>query len=223
MAITNYGELKTAVAELMHSSDLDSQMDNAVLVARSTISDQLDSWVTTNFDVLDVADRQDPDGPEYTLPSDFVAMKEIYHGDVVFAGGIVTGKDIFGVTTFERNSQLRELRAGGSMPVNSYSIDEVLSTIRFAVNPPEGTEFVIYYIAAPAHLVDDADTNGLLLVKPYLYVYAMCKYLSIFTQDIEMSQVFAQSFQELIDLANEQQRRGINEGPIQIAGASAWV
>ena len=220
--ITNYGELKTAVAERLHRSDLAGQMDETVQIVEDQVMLRLQAWQITIQLALTDADRRSTDSPSYFLPFDFWQLVDIYTVDPANFDQIDPATSTR-PTPLDQRQLLNELRKGSRVPANGYSISPDATYLNFSQVPPAGTSYLMYYYEGLTPLVADTDFTFLLRFSPQVYLYGMCKELAIYIQDMELAEVYNQLFETAVDKATEQSRRMVNKGPVQVEGASQWV
>ena len=218
--ITNYGELKTAVAERLHRSDLAGQMDETVQIVEDQVMLRLQAWQITIQTFLTDLDRADTGSSSYFLPFDFWQLVEIYTVDST-SFEIDPSKSTR-PNDLDQRALLNDLRKGSTVPANSYSIAPDASYIHFSQVPAVGTTYSMHYYEGLEPLVADTDFTFLLRFSPQVYLYGMCKELAIYIQDMELAEVYNQLFETAVDKATEQSRRMVNKGPVQVEGASQW-
>jgi len=219
--ISDYGTLKTQVAATLHRSDLADQMDNAAEMVRTEIVELGRMWDNFNFALISETDRYN-NGPMYDLPDDLAELLEIYTGDIDTVDLVPNGPNVYGQLNLSRQQVWNELRNKSATPVSNYRITPDSANIVFTPNPAVNSNFIIYYILFPPAFLIDADTTQLLINRPQIYLYGMCKHLAIFTQNLELAEVYQQLFQVAIQQANDQALRVTQDGPIQVEGASNW-
>lgn len=161
MAITNYGELKTAVANFLQRIDLTPHIPTFVEMATARFSDELR---TPEMEAVVSATLT----TEWTaLPSDFRAMRLIE-----------SGGDVLEYRTPWQVQKLVEQNTVMTVPV--YTIQDM----QFRVYPfPSSSEVELTYYAALSSLIADTDTNWLLAKRPDVYLQASMANARLFLHD----------------------------------------
>jgi len=177
MAITNYGELKSAVGDFLNRSDLTSVIPtfidfaeaefNRVLRIRQMVA-RAEAVIDTRFSAV---------------PSDFIEAKDL----VIVTGTPVTPLQF---VTQQEMAQIRneELTAAGK-PLYFSVVGG-----QFEICPTPDDEYTLEmsYFAKIDALTDDADTNWLLTDYPDLYLYTSLMHSAPYLKDDERLAVWAQ-------------------------------
>jgi len=177
MAITNYGELKSAVGDFLNRSDLTSVIPtfidfaeaefNRVLRIRQMVA-RAEAVIDTRFSAV---------------PSDFIEAKDL----VIVTGTPVTPLQF---VTQQEMAQIRneELTAAGK-PLYFSVVGG-----QFEVCPTPDDEYTLEmsYFAKIDALTDDTDTNWLLTDYPDLYLYTSLMHSAPYLKDDERLAVWAQ-------------------------------
>ena len=177
MAITNYGELKSAIGDFLNRSDLTSVIPtfidfaeaefNRVLRIRQMVA-RAEAVIDTRFSAV---------------PSDFIEAKDL----VIVTGTPVTPLQF---VTQQEMAQIRneELTAAGK-PLYFSVVGG-----QFEICPTPDDEYTLEmsYFAKIDALTDDADTNWLLTDYPDLYLYTSLMHSAPYLKDDERLAVWAQ-------------------------------
>lgn len=184
-----YSELKTAIANYSHRSDLTSDIPGFIRLCEGMIRRELNAYELTA--TLDEDDR-DADGV-YNLPSTLLQVRAVYTDDAP-NGALNVGVN-----------QLRSIASNS--PVIWYSV--IGDQIELRGVPATDAEIEIRYFGHPAALSADGDTNDLLTNHEGLYLYGSLFYLYQFTQDLALAQGALDTFNDIKDKLNEQHARKI--------------
>src|SRR5690606_17799503 len=189
----NYGNLKTAVLSETHRPDLASEVEGFIRRAEGLIARKLRAVEMVALATLSEAQRVD--AGIYTLPDDFLEARAIW---------IPTHS---GRSRWVEQRSLAEIRtAPSTWPVQWYALVGN-NRIEFRGTPSLQTEIVLDYFARPAALVKDDDSNLLLVRHEEIYLAGACFYLCRHTQDLELAQGYLDSFENAVEMLNEQAGR----------------
>lgn len=175
MAITNYGELKSAIASFLQRDDLAASIPMFVDLATARFSDELR---TPEMETVVASTLS----AEWTaLPSDFRAIRLIEaDGDVL---------------EYRTPWQLQRMIQNALVPdVPYYTIQDM--QFRVYPFPTSSAAEVTYYAALPA-LVNDSDSNWLLAKRPDVYLYAALAHARLFLHDdarVAIAQAFTEKY-----------------------------
>lgn len=181
MAITNYNELKTAIASWANRSDLSASLADFVTLAEADmkVRAKLTQWDTeTSLTVT---------SGSANLPADFAAAISVQFGDQLTDLEYMTPR------------QLKDrgyLEASGD-PV-AYSI--IGSTLRVA--PSASGTAALLYTARFTSLSDAAPTNSLLSLFPDAYLYGSLVHAAIFLRDDGLARFAKGAYEEAIGRVN---------------------
>ena len=190
--MTDYADLKQAVAGNLHRTDLTDQIPGFIELAENMISNIVRSTEMATEATLTDAERVAGAGPTYELPEDFLEMRGITVG--------VSGGDFELIGVSRQELQRMSGPGGTSRPAIYYIYD---NKITLRPTPVDGTEVALIYYGRPARLVDDADTNALLENQTDIYLNGALKYAGLYLQDFQYSRdqhdIFLGSAQALND------------------------
>lgn len=189
MAITTYSELKTAVQQWLHRSDLDAVIPTFVSLAESRINGDLDArFQDKKTDLATVA------GVEYVaIPDDLISIR---HASVE--------TDNIYTLQYSTPDQFEK-----SYPYASASGIPLIYTIvgqQMYLKPiPDGayTLDVVYKSRVPA-LSDAAPTNTLLTIYPNVYLYAVLLESAPYLKDDQRILVWENMYREAVQSVNGQ-------------------
>lgn len=176
MAITNYGELKSAIGDFLNRSDLTSVIP--------TFIDFAEAEFNRSLRVRQMVSRAEAviDTRFSAVPADFVEAKDL----VIVTGTPVTPLKF---VTQQEAAQIRseELTAAGK--------PQYFSVVggQFEMIPTPDSEYSVEmsYFAKIDSLEDDADTNWLLTDYPDLYLYTSLMHSAPYLKDDERTAVWA--------------------------------
>jgi len=177
MAITNYGELKSAVSDFLNRSDLDSVIP--------TFIDFAEAEFNRNLRVRQMVKRAGAviDARFSAVPADFIEAKDLVVVDVnpVQPLSFVTQQEMAQQRNFEYTT--------AGVPINFTVVGD-----QFEFVPTPDTEYSLEmaYFAKIDALEDDADTNWLLTDYPDLYLYTALMHSAPYLKDDERTTVWAQ-------------------------------
>tara|TARA_R110000765_G_scaffold39793_1_gene86245 strand:+ start:980 stop:1570 length:591 start_codon:yes stop_codon:yes gene_type:complete len=161
----NYGELKSVVAEYIHRSDLTAMMPTFVEMAHARIMRDVRVPGMLEDSTLTVGSAP------VALPAGFLDMRELSNT------GPVRRYNLKSVG----RAQLNEYTAAtGGLPI-AYSI----IGNKVEIQPAADATLRIIYFKRFAMFVDDTDTNSILELNPYLYIYSVLIEANSYIQDTE--------------------------------------
>ncbi len=197
-----YQELRQAIADYMHRSDLTTLIPGFIEYARERINRDLRVREMLVSAPLTLATNPSP------LPADFLEMRDIYH---------TVGTRRITLTLVGRK-QLNDY-ANGNQPL-FYSIDG----LQLETAPGgEGVDFNLIYYGQQPPLVADTDTNATLARFSTIWLYGALVEAHNYTQDMEMRQSALATYTSEVQQANAQAASSEAGSSLQIQGASQWV
>lgn len=202
MALSNYGELKTAIADFLNRDDLTSVIPTFVALAESQIARDLRHWrqerrVTTTLD-----ERFE------NLPTDWIEGIHLYLSD----GSQI---EYASVAEIGRQKVLTNDTAGKP---RLYTINS--GQIEFYPAPDdEYTLTMVYYARIPAFAVD-ADDNWLLSNYPDVYLYGSLLQSAPYLAEDARIAVWAQLYGASVkNLGDDSTRARSSGGPLVMRNA----
>lgn len=187
MAISNYGELKSAIADWLMREDLTSVIPTFIDMAHARLNRQLrvrDMVVRATA----VADAQ------FTqLPADFLEMRNL---QINTMGGIPLN--------YVTAHQMDEYRMGNGDSAGTPALFTITGDLlELWPTPSQEFDVEMAYYSKIATLSDDADTNWLLDKAPEVYLYGALAQAAPYLKEDERIQVWAslhdRALQELRD------------------------
>ena len=169
MAITNYGELVTAIGDNLARSDLTSYIPDFIMQAEQVFNHGSESIAPLRVRDMETIDSLSPTANVYTLPDDYLQYRRVTEESSPRRP--LEYIDPMGV------DQLYPLRAAGFS--NHFTIiGNSLYTYPLSTNDVE----LVYYGLIPA-LTDSATTNWLITKAPSLYLRMSLMFAYDFIKD----------------------------------------
>lgn len=196
----NYTELKAAVSDWAHRSDVASQVDTFIDLAEAEFSNRL-----RTVDQETVADLQCT--ARYTpLPADFAEMRAVeYNGSVLRNLAYVTPDYMAAWRQYEPAGEPK-----------AYSIRG--TDLELIPTPDDVTVTLTYWATIPA-LSDANPTNWLLAAHPNLYLLETLRQLSLYIKDDNGVARYANQLQGYWDALNKADQRKRHPGPMRVRAA----
>lgn len=155
MALTNYSDLKTTVANYLGRSDLTSQIPDFISLAET----RLNRALRIRQMLQTVTATTTADDPTVGLPSDFLEMRDLF-----VAGSPRASVSYLSPSAFSRNARADEV----GKPV-FYTLRA--SEIEFAPKPDTAYTIQMLYYAKPAALSDSNTSNVFMANAPDALLY----------------------------------------------------
>lgn len=204
----NYGELKTAILDDTHRSDLSTHVARFVRQCEGLIRRDLTAYLLNTT----ITDSDRVSEGLFNLP---VRVLEIRHISLQGRQGDSLQRVAPG--------QIRRLDLTSDVVQYCQNGD---GTIEFRGNPGSADVFDILYYGSPAPFSSDSDENDLLTDHETLYMAGSKFFLYLHTQDRELAEDELNIFNGVINTLNEQMARkigGANIAPAyNFAGGSAY-
>ena len=153
MALSNYGELKTAIADFLNRDDLTSVIPTFIALAESQIARDLRHWRQERRVTVSVDERFE------NLPNDWLEGIHLYLSDgapVEYASVAEIGRQKVLTNDTAGKPRLYTLNSG---------------QIEFYPAPDEAYSLTMVYYARVPDFVDDTDINWLLTYYPDVHLY----------------------------------------------------
>lgn len=208
MSISNYSDLKAAVANWLARDTLTDRIPEFIVMAEAKFNRRLDvrqmeQRATTTIDTTSSA-------PEFiTLPSDFQSMRRVCLSSV-------TGKPTIEYLT---PTALYEMRFGTFADDTGQPAFFTIIGSEMELLPVPDQDYTIemvYRKIIPA-LSDASDTNWLLTLAPDAYLYGALLEASMFIQSDERVPMWAQAYEgALSGLESLNFTASYNAGPISV-------
>jgi hypothetical protein len=176
MAITNYGELKSAVGDFLNRSDLTSVIPTFVDFAEAEFNRilRIRQMVDRAEDVIDSRFS--------AVPADFLEAKDL----VIVTGNPVTPLEF---ATQQEIAQLRNTTITSAGKPRYFSV--VGGQFEFLPTPDAEYSLEMTYYANITPLANDSDTNWLLTAYPDLYLYTSLMHSAPYLKDDERIAIWA--------------------------------
>ena len=177
MSVTNYGELKSTIADFLNRSDLTSVIP--------TFIDFAEAEFNRNLRVRQMVLRAEAqiDARFSAVPADFIEAKDL----VIVTTNPVTPLEFI---TQQEMAQERNTTYTAAATPKYFSV--VGSQFEFVPTPDQQYSLEMSYFAKIDALSDDADTNWLLTDYPDIYLYTSLMHSAPYLKDDERIGVWAQ-------------------------------
>lgn len=173
MAITNYGQLKTAVADWLNRDDMTSVIPTFIDLAHAKLNRRLRVREMIQRSTADITNQFS------NLPSDFLELRNIQLN--------VTIPKSLEYVTIEQMDQERGLGNTAREPVY-YTL--MGSTIEVFPTPDQSYTLELAYYQNVPTMTSDTDTNWLLTKAPDAYLYGALLQASPYLQNQEETQLW---------------------------------
>lgn len=194
MSISNYGELKTAVANWINRKDLTSRIPDFINFGESDIfrgfRGRTGNVALRCRENLVSAQLVPVDGV-IAIPSDFRELKE-----ATIAG---IGKSPISDQFFNKLRNYTGQTANFAMRANDW--------YQYPLSDTDDTFDIIYYADFSGTLVEDSDTNIILTTFPEMYLYAALVKAEIYIKNDARTVTWKNELEEQVMAANADARR----------------
>lgn len=182
MGIANFSELRTQIASWVNRTDLTTaQLSLFVAAAESDIRNDLETregWQSASGTVT---------SNTITVPDGFLTVRSLTVDDYVL--------------DYVPQSTLLQKDQDGYVS-GYYTIENDTITVL------GGTNYVLHYVGTLTSLSGDSDSNWLLENAPNVYLWAGCKYASVFLRDAEGATGFHTLYSQAVAQLNAKEARG---------------
>ena len=186
MALTNYSELQSAVADFLNRDDLTSIIPTFISLAEAQISRDLMHWKQQKRVVTTLNERYE------ALPSNVLKVNNLIIDDIK---PLKPASD----SVIGRYKHKRENVSGE--PVY-YTLNS--GQIEFIPAPDQDYELTMIYTARITSLSDEVDSTWLLTDYPDIYLYGALLQSAPYLQEDARIQVWAQLYSAAVANANAQ-------------------
>jgi hypothetical protein len=183
MAITNYGELKTALANWLHRTDLSARLPEFVTLAQVRISDDVRANANTVSASGTSTDKTIP------LPADFIEGRSLH----LSINGTNRPLDYLTPAQYAHLAQ-------PTGDADAYTI--IGSSILLARNPSGNQSYTLVYYAKETALSADSDTTTLLSTRPGLYLYGTLCEAAPYLRDADTLALWEQKYAHEVQWVN---------------------
>ena len=176
MAITNYGELKSAIGDFLNRSDLTSVIP--------TFIDFAEAEFNRNLRVRQMVKRAEAeiDARFSAVPADFIEAKDL----------VIVGSNPVQPLAFITQQEMAQERNFTYVTAGKPQFFTVVGgQFEFMPTPDVTYDLEMAYFAKIDPLVNDTDTNWLLTDYPDLYLYSSLVHSAPYLKDDERSVVWA--------------------------------
>jgi len=194
MAISNYSELKTAVATWVNRSDLTSRIPEFITMSEAAIGRDVRIRQMEKRATADISTQY------ADMPSDFLLQRNIQING--------SSQDRLKFLTPEQMDMYRSSQTVG--PPKNYSI--IGTEFQFKPIPDTTYEIEIAYFARFTALSGDNDTNWLLTNQPEIYLYGALVQASPFFDDDERVTTWATLYNSAVAAINDQDNKARYSG-----------
>jgi len=197
MALSNYGELKTAIADFLNREDLTSIIPTFIALAESQIARDLRHWrqevrVTTTLN-----ERFE------NLPSDWLQTINMYLSD----GSPI---EYASVAEIGRQKQINDDQAGKP---RLYTINS--GQFEFYPQPDDSYDLTMIYVARIPAMSADSDANWLMTNYPDVYLYGSLMQSAPYLAEDQRMQVWAQLYSAAVqNLGKDSDMASYSGGPL---------
>lgn len=188
MALSNYGELKTAIADWLERDDLTSTIPDFITLAESLFNQALRDPGMAHSDTVTVGL-----GGEADLPSDWL--------ETIYLTNSATKKYTVELANPGEIMRLRRFRLKNTG-------EPVFHTVvgrRLIVAPPPASETTLqirYYRQIPAH-TGDLTANWLLTDAPHLYLFGALRMAAPYLHDAARDQIMNATLTQMLAEASQ--------------------
>lgn len=196
--ISTYATLKTALANWSERSDLTDLLPDFVNYAHQEIGRTLRANV--NLLTADVTIS----GESAAVPTRFRAMKRLYYD--------TTPRRLVKMTSPEGRADITAEFATSTYATHA-SVEG--SLLFFGPVPSGGGTLKTLYYSTPATLSADADTNAVLTLYPFMYLYGALAELFRYIEDDAKADRYENRFRGLIKDTNQSEAADAVSGPLQ--------
>lgn len=199
MAISQYSELKTAVANWLARSDLTSEIVDFITLTESRLAygDDTPGLETPPLRTLDqeASTTLSTTSASVTLPTDFLEERKIW---------ISQGGDDYPLDVWTPESQIELLGREGTSRPTTYSVegDGTNNYLRLYPSPDATYSLNLLYYKKYTSFSADADTNWVLTNAPQVYLFSALIEGFTFTRSDQQAQKYAARAKGAIDGLN---------------------
>ena len=189
MAISNYSELKTAVANWLDRTDLTDRAADFIRLAEIDIARNLRKRVLVGTVTTDTEART------AALPSDCAEVRVLAYNETSLVGPLTP-------TTMLNLLTLAQVGSGSPSKYAIYN-----GTVMFDITPDTARDlFVVYEESVPA-LTDIAPTNETLTSCPDLYLFGALKEAELYLEHDERNPIWAEKYRQALQDENNARER----------------
>ena len=219
MAITNYGELKAAIANWLDRSDLTDKIPDFIQLAEDMIFRELrcpGNEQTVVYPASESGIYEPPAGVDparfanqvkIEIPNDFLEVKLLLYGDVPLTR-----------ISDQRFTAMNSRVITGKMPAGvPREFGRIKGDYYFLPPAVENKDVLLYYWESQGPLVNDLDSTRTLAYASGLYLYGALMQAQAYLIGDERIPVWAGQYREIMDACNGQSDDG------EISGSTTTV
>ena len=196
MAITNYSELKTSIANFLARDDLTAQIPDFISLAESRMSREMNARSQEKRATATLVS-----GDAYvSLPTDLRSIRLVKLN--------TSPKEVLEYYTPAKLDELYASNAQGKP--RAYTI--IGGEIKFAPEPDSSYTAEIVYQEGVPDLSDSNSTNEILTRHPDAYLYGSLAAASVYLMDDQKTTVYEQLFTRAIDEVKREEERSKQAG-----------
>lgn len=196
MAITNYSELKTSIANFLARDDLTTQIPDFISLAESRMSREMNARSQEKRATATLTS-----GDAYvSLPTDLRSIRLVKLN--------TSPKEVLEYYTPAKLDELYASNAQGKP--RAYTI--IGGEIKFAPEPDSAYTAEIVYMEGVPDLSDSNTTNEILTRHPDAYLYGALAAASVYLMDDQKTTVYEQLFTRAIDEVKREEERSKQAG-----------
>lgn len=196
MAITNYSELKTSIANFLARDDLTTQIPDFISLAESRMSREMGARSQEKRATASLTA-----GDAYvSLPTDLRSIRLVKLN--------TSPKEVLEYYTPTKLDELYATNAQGKP--RAYTI--IGGEVKFAPEPDSGYTAEIVYMEGIPELSDSRITNEILTRHPDAYLYGALAAASVYLMDDQKTTVYEQLFTRAIDEVKREEERSKQAG-----------
>jgi hypothetical protein len=196
MAITNYSELKTSIANFLARDDLTAQIPDFISIAESRMSREMNARSQEKRAIATLTG-----GDAYvSLPTDLRSIRLVKLN--------TSPKEVLEYYTPAKLDELYASNAQGKP--RAYTI--IGGEIKFAPEPDSAYTAEIVYMEGIPDLSDSNTTNEILTRHPDAYLYGALASASVYLMDDQKTTVYEQLFTRAIDEVKREEERSKQAG-----------
>lgn len=204
MAISNYSELTTAVANWIVRSDLTDRIPEFIALCEAKLNRELDCRQMEQRSITNVDTASDE--PEYvTLPDDLQLLRRI-----TLSG--VSGQPTLECLSPVQFNDIRYSQIGDGAAQPQY-FTLIGDEIELLPVPDQDYELEIVYRKNISALSDSNPTNWLLTFAPDAYLYGTLREAAVFMQEDERISLWAQGYVAAVEAINGLSRKASFNSP----------
>ena len=197
MSITNYTQLKTAIADFLNRDDLTAVVPTFISLAEAQMVRDIRHWRQEKRVETDLNEQYE------NLPTDFIEFQGLSLGD---------GTRLELLSVADMQDRKRRSQGAGKPLYFRMTADQ----IEF-YPAPDGTYTLSlqYYARTPA-LTDADPTNWILVYAPDVYLYGALVHSAPYLKDDPRIQVWAALYQNAVEALRRESERGKHSGPLKM-------